>query len=252
MTGVTHFNVPGFVKTGYEKKSKMPTPAPPLPLASGRGVVSWQEESNSGSESSEWQASNSSATTIPRCTPGQRHFAEQFSARTRPSRALPCEFNELVGCGMTFHADETFEWIEHTSAHLNFIFPWEASCWFCDDFHFHSDDTGGCASDNFHIRMLHIRDHIANGDYVGHQRRRDYFLLRHLNENHLIPPQVARRELSTFEGPRVPNESDASRRDTPLRAEPWHSGEAYDQAAEDRRRRREHRDKGTHKKHPKK
>lgn len=194
----------------------------------------------SSSNRSQVRASSSLATSIPRRLPG-RTFNEHFQDPPAISSAirLPCEFHRLTGCRSSFPADATTEWTEHVSEHLQWNFPEECWCWFCDSQKFFAADRSGDRSFNFSVRMEHIRDHIVEGEYSLQQRRRDYPLLKHLAKHGLIPRDVANRELSTAEGPSLPRSMSPHLPSNRDRQNNRDNRVLHDQAGEDRKQRRE-------------
>lgn len=190
---------------------------------------------------SDWSRGYPPSTTAPPSRRGPRPFNEQFQNHNTPSATprLPCEFDVLTGCRERFLADETPQWIDHVSDHLRGKFPNECWCWYCDDFKFNAETMGLDREHNFHNRLEHIREHLVDGSRLR-TRRRDYPFLKFLDKNKLIPSRVAKSELSTREGPSFPGEEEENRRAARgSRRDPGSRGEAYDLAAEDRRRKKD-------------
>ncbi|OTA79948.1 hypothetical protein M434DRAFT_17920 [Hypoxylon sp. CO27-5] len=100
---------------------------------------------------------------------------------------LPCEFVGLESCDTTFNYDETDAWIEHIIVdHLHDRLPSKVACWFCDAYLF--DAKAPQVRDrrlNFHIRMEHIREHIAEGK-TANDIRPDFHMIDHLRRYRLI------------------------------------------------------------------
>ncbi|KAI1136599.1 hypothetical protein F5Y05DRAFT_98621 [Hypoxylon sp. FL0543] len=124
------------------------------------------------------------ATYYSRASDG---YYNQLPNPTPGALALPCEFVGLGSCDMSFNYDETEAWIEHIiTDHLQNRLPNKAVCWFCDTYLF--DAKAPEVRDrrlNFHNRMEHIREHLAEGKTV-HDIRPDFHMLDHLRQHQLI------------------------------------------------------------------
>ncbi|KAI0843455.1 hypothetical protein F5Y06DRAFT_4401 [Hypoxylon sp. FL0890] len=114
-------------------------------------------------------------------------FFNQLPNQAPGALTLPCEFVGLGSCDVTFNYDETEAWIEHIiTDHLQDRLPSKAVCWYCDTYLF--DAKAPEVRDrrlNFHNRMEHIRDHIAEGK-TAHDMRPDFHMLDHLRQHRLI------------------------------------------------------------------
>ncbi|KAI2642095.1 hypothetical protein GGS21DRAFT_290329 [Xylaria nigripes] len=100
-------------------------------------------------------------------------------------RRLPCEFWGYSHCDQNFALTEVQAWIEHIiTEHLENQLPRRAICWICDDEVFDAKD--GDRRINFYRRMLHIRDHYAEGA-ITPIIRPDHYFNTHVGDAGLVP-----------------------------------------------------------------
>ncbi len=150
------------------------------------------------------------ASDIPPAYPAypQQSFAQQFASHDFPGPfapirskigevRLPCEFTSIYNCPESFAMDDEAGWIEHSEAHLGYIYPEECLCWFCDMRFDTAVTSAGDRLANFWLRMQHIRTHILDDDFKVAEMRPDILLLRHLERLNLISDDLA-RHLSTY------------------------------------------------------
>ncbi|KAK5661447.1 hypothetical protein OQA88_11348 [Cercophora sp. LCS_1] len=169
-----------------------------------------------------------------------RGVAMGANPRHDGSYELWCEFRDVEDCNARFRGDDEVGWIQHhITEHLNGTFPSKLVCWFCDE---HISFDAGYFHDlqgMFELRMGHIREHIR-GDYFGvNSMRPDFHVLEHLHN-------LGRIDRETFDGLRGYTELPAEYQLPDDYVEPSTYQAArgaqaycYDQAREDRHRRRQ-------------
>ncbi|KAL8336342.1 hypothetical protein RB601_000249 [Gaeumannomyces tritici] len=169
---------------------------------------------------------------------------------------LACEFRDLLGCAWTFGAREVDGWVAHVASHLGGRFPAKSLCWFCNDVVFDTGDSSS-SSDNkkrqarFEERLRHVAAHQARDGCAYAHMRPDFYLVRHLREHAIIdadtyarcmrytelPDELRRMRLAGADKPASsPRASSAPKRGD------RGGGLVFDQAREDRLRRKEERE----------
>lgn len=105
---------------------------------------------------------------------------------------LPCELFGF-GCRIRFPLYQVSDWIRHLETdHLRDTFPRNSVCLFCDspnnDRFRPVSDSQEDRKNEFRRRMCHVAEHFRDG--VSRRPRPDWYLLEHLRDIGVIPPDV--------------------------------------------------------------
>jgi hypothetical protein len=112
---------------------------------------------------------------------------------------LPCEFDTIGWCTLSFHPTQFEEWITHTASHFNGKLPPKAVCIFCDDSHSIFDDQNDLQL-NWRKRMIHIGGHLQ--DFKSTESARpDYFVLDHMRAHGLVSAEDYNHAMTYTERP---------------------------------------------------
>lgn len=107
------------------------------------------------------------------------HLLAPSASRINTTIVLPCEFVS-IDCGVTFHPDDSENWIAHTLSHFNNLLPpSKCLCLFCDE---EFEDNYDSYS-NWRNRMIHSREHILDGET---NIRPDFSVLNYMWKNGLM------------------------------------------------------------------
>ncbi|KAL8397750.1 hypothetical protein RB594_004452 [Gaeumannomyces avenae] len=168
---------------------------------------------------------------------------------------LACEFRDLLGCAWSFGVRDVDDWIAHVASHLGGRFPAKSLCWFCNDVVFDTGDSSSSSSSNkrrarFEERLRHVAAHHARDGCAYAHMRPDFYIVRHLREHAIIdadtyarcmrytelPDELRRMRLAGADKP------DSSPRTSAPKRGDRGGGLVFDQAREDRLRRKEERE----------
>ncbi|KAI1210450.1 uncharacterized protein F4807DRAFT_66895 [Annulohypoxylon truncatum] len=144
--------------------------------------------SNAGYSASSTGSSYSVATQYTTYAEEGPYDQNQYQLPELVPYALPCEFVGIGSCDVHFNFEDIEPWIEHIIRdHLQDKLPQKTVCWFCNDFYFDAKDpqANNDRRLNFHNRMEHIREHIADGK-TANDIAPDYHMLDHLFKYRLI------------------------------------------------------------------
>ncbi|KAL8366029.1 hypothetical protein RB595_004693 [Gaeumannomyces hyphopodioides] len=168
------------------------------------------------------------------------------------SHHLVCEFRDLLGCGWTYGARDVDDWVAHVAGHLGGRFPAKSVCWFCNDVVFDTGDTGSSSKRRarFEERLRHVAGHQLRDGYAYVHMRPDFFLIRHLGEHGIIDADTYARCMGYTELPEELRRMRLAGADKPASSPRSSTGArkadrgglVFDQAREDRLRRKEERE----------
>lgn len=167
---------------------------------------------------------------------------------------LVCEFCDLLGCARTFGARDVEGWVAHVAGHLGGRFPAKSLCWFCNDVVFNAGDAGDAGRSSsrrrtrFEERLRHVAGHQLRDGYTYEHMRPDFFLIRHLREHAIIDDDTFARCMGYTELPDELRRMRQAGADKPASSprtstrKTDRGGLVFDQAREDRLRRKEERE----------
>lgn len=178
---------------------------------------------------------------------------------------LVCEFRDLLGCPWSFGAHEVDGWVAHVASHLGGRFPAKSLCWFCDDGVFDSGENKSSSSSSntksnkrrlqFERRLRHVADHVVGDGYYTYtytHMRPDFYVIRHLHHHGIIDGATFEQCMQYTELPESLRRMRLAGADKPGASVPRVSGGVrnktggqvvFDQAREDRLRKKEEKEK---------
>ncbi|KAK1750037.1 hypothetical protein QBC47DRAFT_129026 [Echria macrotheca] len=183
-----------------------------------------------------------SVSSAPSRRPRRPAFDEQFAvaAPPPPPPRLWCEFRDLQSC--PFESDDFDEWVlHHYSGHLGSRLPTRSICWFCDyPFDVEAPASAAQRRHIFDRRMQHVASHIYDDEGLGIERMRpDFHMIQHIHRLGQLDAATYAKAMDYSELPDElrppPEEPDYRSAGVAYDARP----RVYDQAREDRRRRKE-------------
>lgn len=195
---------PSYMTTALYKNSLTQLPSSNLKRLEHSVPDEWDDESSASDLSRISTPSASSGSTAPPVYNFDNVNTMINNQRPANQRyRLPCEFGPQFGCQAHFAGDEGEQWIAHTEAHLHSSFPVKLHCWYrCDFKVFDARHPMMCGDRrrNFRSRMLHIREHILDGDQPE-QRVMDENVLKHLRNREIIKEDSYQRLVRAFVRP---------------------------------------------------